>query len=226
MNKINYDFFSEDIKNKLHKYMELVLKENETINLTAIIDENSFIEKHFYDSLLPTETINFNNKKIVDIGSGAGFPGIPLAIVYPNSKITLIEPMMKRSLFLEKTIDELNLKNVKVYCKRAEDIDSNLRETYDIALARAVTSLPILLELCLPYLKNHGYFVAYKGTKYDEEIKNSKNALSLLNSKVYDIQARKLPISKEDRFNIIIVKEKTIDKKFPREFSQIKSKPL
>jgi len=223
---LNLNNFSEEMKSKLQKFMDLVLKENEVMNLTAITDHDEFIDKHFYDSLLPTEVVDFNNKNIIDIGSGAGFPGIPLAITFPNSKITLLDPMNKRCIFLKKVVTELDLKNVTVICKRAEDIDSLSRESYDIVTARAVTNLRVLLELTLPYLKDNGLLVAYKGIKYQDEINEANNALKTLNSKVKLIQNRKLPISKEDRFNIIIVKEKNIDKKFPRDFSQIKKNPL
>jgi len=223
---LNLSGFSEEMKSKLQKFMDLVLKENEVMNLTAITDYKEFIDKHFYDSLLPTEVIDFNNKKIIDIGSGAGFPGIPLAIVFPNSKVTLLDPMNKRCVFLKKVVDELGLKNVVIICKRAEDIDSLLRESFDIVTARAVTNLRILVELTLPYLKNNGVLVAYKGIKYKEEINEANNSLKVLNSKIAFIQNRKLPISNEDRFNIIIIKEKNIDKKFPRDFSQIKKNPL
>ena len=223
---LNLNNFSEEMKSKLQKFMDLVLKENEVMNLTAITDHDEFIDKHFYDSLLPTEVIDFNNKKIIDVGSGAGFPGIPLAIVFPNSKVTLLEPMNKRCIFLQEVVDELELKNVVIICKRAEDIDSLLRESFDVVTARAVTNLRILVELTLPYLKNKGVLVAYKGIKYKEEINEANNALKVLNSRIEFIQNRKLPISNEDRFNIIIIKEKNIDKKFPRDFSQIKKNPL
>ena len=223
---LNLSSFNEEMQSKLQKFMDLVLKENEVMNLTAITDYNEFIDKHFYDSLLPTEVIDFNNKKIIDVGSGAGFPGIPLAIVFPNSKVTLLEPMNKRCIFLQEVVDELELKNVVIICKRAEDIDFLLRESFDVVTARAVTNLRILVELTLPYLKNKGVLVAYKGIKYKEEINEANNALKVLNSRIEFIQNRKLPISNEDRFNIIIIKEKNIDKKFPREFSQIKKNPL
>src|SRR5574344_585082 len=226
MSILNFNYFDDEMNKKLQTFMELVLKENEVMNLTAITDKDEFIEKHFYDSLLPSEVVNFNNKNIVDIGSGAGFPGIPLAIAFPKSKVTLIDPMQKRCIFLNNVVKELDLKNVAVICKRAEDLGNDLRESFDIVTARAVTKLRVLVELCVPYLKNKGIFVAYKGTKYQEEIDESSHALKMLNSKVTFIQNRKLPISKEDRFNIIITKEKNIDKKFPRDFSQIKKNPL
>lgn len=213
-------------KEQFQKYMELVLKYNEVMNLTAITDPQEFYEKHFYDSLLPCEEIDFNNKEIIDIGSGAGFPGIPLAIAFPTSKFTLLDPLAKRCNFLEIVIKELNLKNVKVVNKRAEDITNLERENYDIAVSRAVASLNILLELSIPYVKVNGEFIAYKGLKYQEEIDNAKEAFNQLNIHVKKIQKAKLHFSKEERFNIIILKDEVTNKRFPRNFSQIKKKPL
>ena len=221
-----YAQFTEEMQQKLHDYMELVLDANKVMNLTAITEENEFFDKHFYDSILPVEDIDFNNKNILDIGSGAGFPGIPLAILFPNSKFTLLDPMNKRCAFLNKVADTLNLKNVFVICKRAEDITKTERESYDLVLSRAVANLSILLEICIPYLKVGGYFISYKGFKYNEEIKLADNALEQLNSIVASVQKRKLPLTKEERFNIIILKEKQTKSKFPRNFSQIKKRPL
>jgi 16S rRNA (guanine527-N7)-methyltransferase len=223
---MKFSNYSTEINAKLEDYKNLVLSENEKMNLTAITDEKEFIEKHFYDSLLPTECVNFNNKSVLDIGSGAGFPGIPLAILYGNTKFTLLEPMQKRCNFLSDVINKLHLENVKVICKRAEDITENEREKYDIVVSRAVSSLPILLEICTPYLKNGGSFISYKGLKYQDEIDMSKSALKSLNCHVAFVQMRKLPITKEERFNIIIKKDKNTPRKFPRNFSQIKKKPL
>lgn len=216
----------DKIKEKLNDYMELVLEYNKVMNLTGITDKDEFVEKHFYDSLLPTEVVDFNNKKIVDIGSGAGFPGIPLAIAYPNSSFLLVEPMNKRCEFLRVVKEKLNLTNVTILCERAENIKKDQRESFDIALSRAVSNLSILLELCVPYLKVGGIFLAYKGIKYEEELKSSKNALNSLFCEVTSVQNRKLPITNDDRFNIIIKKSKKTDLKFPRDFSQIKKKPL
>lgn len=211
---------------KLICFMNMVLEENKVMNLTAITDHDEFIDKHFYDSLLPTEEIDFAHKRIVDIGSGAGFPGIPLAICFPNSKFILIEPIKKRCTFLEKVKNQLQLNNVTILNKRAEDILEFERNSFDIALTRAVSQLSILLELCLPYLKVGGIYVSYKGLKYQEEIDGAQNALSVLNGAILKIQKGILPLTNEERFNIMIKKTKDSGKKFPRDFSQIKKKPL
>ncbi len=207
-------------------YKKIVLEENEKMNLTAITDDDAFNEKHFYDSLLPSEVVDFNNKKVLDIGSGAGFPGIPLAITYDNSSFALLETTGKKCNFLRNTIEKIGLKNCSVLEKRAEDISDKERESFDIVVSRAVSDLQILLELSIPYLKVGGILVAYKGEKYLEEIARCKNAFKTLYCSVLQIQERKLPISNEKRFNIIIVKNKETDKKFPRNFSQIKKRPL
>ena len=150
-------------------YKKIVLEENEKMNLTAITEDSAFNEKHFYDSLLPTEVVNFNEKKVLDIGSGAGFPGIPLAITYENSSFTLLETTNKRCNFLRYTIGQLGLNNCNVLEKRAEDIANEEREQFDIVVSRAVSDLPILLELAIPYLKIDGILVAYL---YQRTIKN------------------------------------------------------
>ncbi len=215
-----------DKKEKFDLYKEIVLEENKKFNLTAITEDSAFNEKHFYDSLLPTEVVDFNYKKVLDIGSGAGFPGMPLAITYDNSDFTLLETTGKKCVFLRNTTEKLGLKNVNVLEKRAEDINQEERESFDIVVSRAVSDLQILLEISIPYLKVGGILIAYKGEKYKEEISRCTNAFNMLNCEVLDVQERKLPISNEKRFNIIIKKNKETDKKFPRNFSQIKKRPL
>lgn len=217
---------NEEKLNKLQSFMNLVLEKNKVMNLTAIVDENEFYEKHFFDSLLPILKVNFDNKTILDVGSGAGFPGIPLAICFPKSKFVLIEPILKRCKFLEEVIASLKLDNVEILNKRAEECVDYMRECADIVVSRAVSSFNILLELCIPFLKINGYGVFYKGLKYQDEINEACNALKELNSKIDLIQNEKLPLSNEDRFNIIVMKLKETNKKFPRNFSQIKKRPL
>ncbi len=215
-----------EYKDKFETFKKIVIEENKKFNLTAITSDEAFNEKHFYDSLLPSEYVNFHNKKVLDIGSGAGFPGIPLSFIFPDSSFTLLETTNKKCNFLRNVIKDMDLKNVSVLEKRAEDIKDDERESYDIVVSRAVSDLPILLELAIPYLKIGGILIAYKGNKCNDEINRSKNAFKVLNSKVIAIQERKLPVSKENRFNIIIKKEEKTDKKFPRNFSQIKKRPL
>lgn len=213
-------------KNKLNEYMNLVIEKNKVMNLTSITDENEFIDKHFYDSVIPSLAINFNDKKVLDIGSGAGFPGIPLAILYPNAHFTLIETLKKRTIFLEEVIKKLELKNVAIINKRAEDIKKEERESFDIVMSRAVSSLPILIEFSTPYIKKGGFLLSYKGIKYKDELDLSKNALKVMHLNLITTQDKILPISKENRYNLIFKKTAETSKKFPRNFSQIKKRPL
>lgn len=212
---------------KLEKFKELVLFYNEKFNLTAIKDDKEFYAKHFEDSLLPSKSVDFNNKKIMDIGSGAGFPGIPLAIYFPNSSFYLVEPTTKRANFLEIVKNELNLENVFVINKRVEDLKKdNSYKDFDLVVSRAVSELVILLELSIPYLKVGGKLVAYKGLNYEEEIKRSENALKTLKCDIDFIQKEKLSLNDETRFNIIIKKEGVTPSIYPRNFGAIKKRPL
>lgn len=207
----------------IEKYISLVLKENEKINLTAITDIDEFRVKHIEDSLKPSLVFDFNNKVIMDLGSGAGFPGIPLAINFPSSKFVLVEPITKRANFLNKVKEELDLKNVEVLNSRIEDLDKDYK--YDVIVSRAVKELRILLELSIPYLKVGGTLVAYKGPKVEEEIEESTNALNLLSAQIY--QKQELNLNKKfSRVNLFIRKLSETDKKYPRNFAQISKKPL
>lgn len=207
----------------IEKYITLVLKENEKINLTAITDIGDFMVKHIEDSLKPSLVFDFNNKVIMDLGSGAGFPGIPLAINFPSSKFVLVEPITKRANFLNKVKEELDLKNVEVLNSRIEDLDKDYK--YDVIVSRAVKELRILLELSIPYLKVGGTLIAYKGPKVEEEIEQSTNALNLLNAQIYQKQELNLD-KKFSRVNLFIRKLSETDKKYPRNFAQISKKPL
>lgn len=207
----------------VEKYISLVLKENEKINLTAITDIDEFRVKHIEDSLKPSLVFDFNNKAIMDLGSGAGFPGIPLAINFPSSKFVLVEPITKRANFLNKVKEELDLKNVEVLNSRIEDLNKDYK--YDVIVSRAVKELRILLELSIPYLKVGGTLIAYKGPKVEEEIEESTNALNLLNAQIYQKQELNLD-KKFSRVNLFIRKLSETDKKYPRNFAQISKKPL
>ncbi len=223
------DFLSldDDVLNKLEQYMNITLEENKKFNLTRNDTNDEFIIKNILDSLLIIKNIDLNRSKILDIGSGAGLPGIPLAIYYKESKFVLLEPTSKRANFLAYVADKLVLKNVKVVCKRAEDyINENQREKYDFVVSRAVSKLNILLELSIPYLIVNGKLVAYKGLTYKEEILDSKNALKELNSTLIAINEDILDFTTENRFNLIIQKNKSTSNKYPRLYKEIKKRPL
>lgn len=210
---------------QLNQYYNLLVETNKVMNLTGITEENDVYEKHFYDSLLFSFKIDLTNKKIVDVGSGAGFPGLVLAICYPNSFITLVEPLTKRCNFLNTVTNQLHLKNVTILNKRCEDL-IDYREYFDIATARAVAKLNILLEIIMPLVKIDGLFVALKGKLGEEEINESSNALKQLNSKIIDVQKINLLTENDTRINIFIQLLNKINSKYPRNYSQIKKKPL
>ena len=206
--------------------MELTLKANESFNLTANDTKESFMIKNIIDSLLIVKNLDLDGKNILDLGSGAGLPGIPLAIYYKNTNFTLLEPLTKRANFLKGIAQKLGLKNVKVVNDRAEIFIKNARESYDFVTSRAVSRLNILLELSIPFLKVGGKLIAYKGINYQEEINESKNALDLLSSKIIAIEEENLVQINEKRYNIFIQKNQKTSQKYPREYRLIKKKAL
>lgn len=216
----------ENQKNQLVSYMELTLKANESFNLTANDTKESFMIKNIIDSLLIVKNLNLDEKNILDLGSGAGLPGIPLAIYYKNTNFTLLEPLTKRANFLKEIAQKLGLKNVNVVNDRAEIFIKNARESFDFVTSRAVSRLNILLELSIPFLKVGGKLIAYKGINYKEEINESKNALDLLSSKIIVIEEENLVQINEKRYNIFIQKNQKTSQKYPREYRLIKKKAL
>ena len=216
----------ENQKNQLVSYMELTLKANESFNLTANDTKESFMIKNIIDSLLIVKNLDLDGKNILDLGSGAGLPGIPLAIYYKNTNFTLLEPLTKRAIFLKEIAQKLGLKNVNVVNDRAEVFIKNARESFDFVTSRAVSRLNILLELSIPFLKVGGKLIAYKGINYQEEINESKNALDLLSSKIIAIEEENLVQINEKRYNIFIQKNQKTSQKYPREYRLIKKKAL
>ena len=182
--------YSEEQINKFALYMQLVLKWNESVNLTSIKDEDEFILKHFVDSVMCAREESFKDaKKIVDIGTGAGFPGIPLAILFPHKKFTLVDSLSKKINIIKDIVEKLELKNVILVHSRAEDFGRNKRdrEAYDLCLSRAVAKLAVLSEYCIPLVKQGGYFIAYKGSDIGVEIEESLNAIEEMGGKINSI---------------------------------------
>ena len=204
-------------KEQFYRYMILLKQWNEKINLTAIIDEEGIITKHFIDSLTILNKIP-NNAKVIDVGTGAGFPGIPLAIANKNLKITLIDSLQKRVTFLQEIIKELELDNVEAIHGRAEELakQKEKREKYDIATSRAVAKLNSLVEYLLPFVRINGKVLAMKGSNIEEEYNESKKAIEILGGKVEKICKFSLPKTDIIRNIVIIKKEKETPKKFPR----------
>lgn len=214
---------SEHQLNQLSRYAQLLQEWNEKINLTAITGLEDIFIKHFYDSLLIAPYC-YEAKTLCDVGSGAGFPGLVLKIVLPELKITLVEPTLKRVNFLNLVISELNLKDISVLNKRMEDC-IELKESFDIVTARAVAALPVLSELCLPFVRVNGFFIAMKGSSGEEELEVSKNALKVLGGNVSSVIKETLPDGSA-RINILIQKVRVSPSKYPRVYAQIKKKAL
>lgn len=207
----------------INQFLDYLILANEKMNLTAIKGKDEMIEKHIYDSLLISKAYDFNNKVVLDVGSGAGFPGIPLAILYPSSHFVLLDATQKKIKYLEETITKLKLKNVEVKCGRVETL--NEKEKYDVVIARALADLPIYLELSTYLAKIHGNIIALKGPNAYAELAKSKNAISLLNLTLIDTQNASLP-NGDKRINLIFKKEKATSPRFPRSYALIKKRPL
>lgn len=211
---------------KFEEYFEFLISENEKYNLTSITEKQEVFIKHFDDSLAAAEVVDFNKvENICDIGSGAGFPGIPLKIKFPHLKLTIIEPIKKRCSFLEKLVLKLELNNVIIINDRAENV-SELRESFDVVLARAVAKLPMLIELCIPYVKVNGYFLALKGPSFTSEVNDADEALRILSSYVEKSFTYELKNNYGNHTIIKIKKLAETEKKYPRSFVVIKNKPL
>lgn len=214
-------------KQQLYSYFNLLVESSKVMNLTTITEEEDVYIKHFYDSILALKHIeSTSNITLLDIGSGAGLPGIVLKIVYPNIQITLLEPTTKRCNFLNSVIEKLGLKGITVINDRAENYIKNNRELFDIVTGRAVASLNILSELSLAYVKKGGYFIAMKGQNYLEELEISGNAISKMGGKLDKIYAYTLPKDSGNRCIITIKKEKTTPNLYPRMYAKIKKNPL
>lgn len=204
------------------KYYKFLVEENDKYNLTSITDKDEVYIKHFLDSLSIENIIDLDNISLCDVGSGAGFPAIPLKIMYPNIKLTIIEPTLKRCNFLKQVVEMLNMKDVEIINDRAENIKDM---HFDVVCARAVSNLSILLELCIPLVKVNGYFISMKGSNYKEELDDASNALNALDAKVEDIYEYDLE-EHGKRVLLKIKKIKETKKIYPRMYSQIKKKSL
>ncbi|MCG8539356.1 MAG: 16S rRNA (guanine(527)-N(7))-methyltransferase RsmG [Clostridia bacterium] len=215
--------------NKFLKFKDLLIEWNRKMNLTGITEENQIMIKHFLDSLtcLTTGVIG-NDMKIIDVGTGAGFPGIPLKVYHDNLDITLLDSLKKRVRYLEVVCQELGLEGVRVLHGRAEDYGNKegYRERYDLAVARAVAELSVLCEYCLPFVKVNGYFIAQKGPRVYEEVSKSKKAVDVLGGKIIDTIEVKLPFTDIEHTLVIIKKIRLTPKKYPRKAGTPSKKPL
>lgn len=215
---------------QFQRYYELLVEWNEKINLTAITDLEEVYLKHFYDSITLANALDLkdDNYSICDVGAGAGFPSIPLKIVFPNLKVSIVDSLNKRIKFLTLLCDELELENVSLYHDRAEDFGQNKahRESYDLVTARAVARLNVLSELCIPLVKKDGKFLALKAAKSEEEVLESKKAIATLGGKLVEEVEMTLPFIEDKRYIVVIEKKKETPKKYPRKPGTPNKKPL
>ena len=210
-------------------YKKLLQEWNEKINITSIVEDREIDVKHFIDSIIPINTNLFKGKiKVIDIGTGGGFPGIPLKILNEDLDILLLDSTQKKIKFLEEVIQELNLKNIKAYHGRAEEMGRDIvfREKYDIAISRAVASLDTLTEYALPFVKVGGHFISMKGPDVEEELEGGKNAIKILGGKIKSVEKFKLPNTDIIHSLVIIEKIKGTPTKYPRAGGKPRKKPL
>lgn len=214
---------SEQQMKQFDIYAQMLVEWNQKMNLTAIVEEAAIFEKHFLDSILPSFDVAIQGS-LCDVGAGAGFPSIPLKIVYPNLDVTIVEPLGKRITFLTALCEALGIV-VQLENVRGEDYAKDHREAFDIVTARAVANLPMLSELCIPLVKKGGCFLAMKGANGLEEYELGKHAIQVLGCKLDQIYHKELSDGSK-RMNFVFHKEKATPHKYPRAFAQIKKHPL
>ena len=218
---------SEQQLEQFEIYYDMLVEKNKVMNLTAITEFEEVLEKHFLDSVSLIRAVDLQQPlKVMDLGTGAGFPGIPLKIVFPNLKITLADSLNKRVLFLQEVIQSLGLTNIEAVHGRAEDLarEKSQRQQYDLCVSRAVANLSTLSEYCLPFVKIGGKFVSYKSGDCNEEVTNSKSAVFLLGGKITD--AVKFDLGEAKRTFVILDKVKGTPKEYPRKAGTPSKKPL
>ena len=220
---------SNDSLEKFKTYKSLLKEWNEKINITAIKDDEEIDIKHFLDSLTVLKTGKFKGgERVIDIGTGGGFPGVPIKIVEDSLDVVLLDSLNKRLKFLDEVINELELKNIMTIHERAEELGNNIeyREKFDIAVSRAVASLNILAEYCLPFVKVNGYFIAMKGSDSNEELKDAEKAIKVLGGELERKMDIRVPQSDIIHSLIVIKKIGNTPTKYPRQSGKIKKNPL
>lgn len=226
----NFDLnITEKQATQLQKFYELTVEWNEKINLTAITDEEDFLVKHYLDSSLVARHLDMNGiKSIVDVGTGGGFPGIPLKILFPHLKVVLLDSLNKRISYLKLVCEILELDQVECLHGRAEDMGQNIhyREKFDCCVSRAVSDLSVLSEYCIPFIRVGGQFIAYKSVDSEDEINNAQNAITILGGKVDHIVKDAIPNTLIERKLVFITKIRQTNKKYPRKSGTPAKSPL
>ena len=215
-------------KEQFHQYFQLLVEWNEKMNLTAITDEEGVYLKHFYDSLALGFHHELANQTLCDVGAGAGFPSIPLKIVFPDLKVTIVDSLNKRIMFLNTLVETLGLTDVQCFHDRAETFGQNkdFRASYDVVTARAVAKLSVLSEFCMPLVKKQGYFLALKAAHTEVELEEAKKAIAILGGKVEGDVSFDLPYEGGNRHVVTILKTKETPNKYPRKPGIPLKKPL
>lgn len=214
---------------KLYSFYELLIEKNKVMNLTGITEYEEVIDKHFVDSVSIIKAIDLNKKiRVIDLGTGAGFPGIPLKIIFPNIEIVLVDSLNKRIKFLEEVVEQLQLTDISCIHSRAEDLAQNkeYREQFDLCVSRAVANLSTLCEYCIPFVKVGGNFVSYKSGVIQEELEQAKYAISTLGGELSEVINFTLPETDIERSFIKIKKNKNTQKKYPRKAGLPGKEPL
>lgn len=211
---------------QLQQYAEMLLETNKVMNLTAITDPADVATLHFLDCAALLTLADFHGKTVVDVGTGAGFPGMPLRLVEPTIRLTLLDSLGKRIHFLQTVCDELGLTDVACIHGRAEEFAAEHRETFDLAVSRAVAALPVLCELCLPLVKPGGKFLAMKSVESDAELAAAQHAIAILGGAVEAVRDYAIPGTDVRHRLIVVEKVKKTPEKYPRMFAKIKKNPL
>ncbi len=217
---------STEIIPRLETFSRLLLEKNQVMNLTAITEPDQVATLHLLDSLSLLSLADFTGKTVVDVGTGAGFPGVPLAAALPSAHVTLLDSLNKRINFLRESCAALGLQNVDFVHARAEEFAAGRRESFDFAVSRAVAALPVLCELCLPLVKVGGQFLAMKSVECGQELADAERAIRLLGGRLRKTVDYTIPTTQIVHRVVVIEKVSPTSKKYPRRFAQIKKQPL
>ena len=210
---------------RFRTYYEFLCEKNAVMDLTAVTGEDETAKRHFLDSLMLTRYLDFSEKSVIDVGTGAGFPGLPIKIAVPSCRLTLLDAQQKRVLFLQEVCEKMGCEASCIHA-RAEEACETMRESFDFAVSRAVARLNVLCELCMPFVKKGGWFAAMKGSSGREELEEARNAIGILGGKVRSVEEYTLPGEDIVRTAVLIEKIGNTPEAYPRRFSRIQKKPL